>query len=492
MTREDQREGKVVRLSSKTKELLEIDSKHSAGGIFPLPVFIKSGKDSILKDADGKEIIDFICMLSATNLGQCHPKLLQAMTTSMQTSKYRPHEPRRFTLEVPQFDPVGAFTLTNIATKVGDWAEFTRDMCARFGYDKMVGMVSGTEGADAAVKFARKWGIKRKGIPPRDVLVLGVSDNYHGVGSGIWPIMNDMGQASDYGIINENLRNTNPTTGELLKYGCLEDVEQVLAGNHGRVAAIIMECIHGKKRPWPILTTMGHLNKLTSRGASSFEEELNFAIGVRQLCKRYNILFIADEVRMGSGKTGKFLCSDWMGPENKPDMVVMGKSITGGAYPASYIFGNHEVMDLIGGYEPVATFGMAPAAIAATRATLEIIDEEKLVDRATWIGQVWKKETAGWSMPWLDYTTNRGADLGLYLKRTGNPRLTTRRLSMLCLHKGILTYPDGDRVRMGVALNIPEADLLRGMAILKEALLELDDYDEIETGPPMKGVIPEM
>lgn len=95
-------------------------------------------------------------------------------------------------------------------------------------------------------------------------------------------------------------------------------------------------------------------------------------------------------------------------------------------------------------------------------------------------------------MPWLDYTTNRGADLGLYLKRTGNPRLTTRRLSMLCLHKGIFTYPDGDRVRMGVALNIPEADLLRGMAILKEALLELDDYDEIETGPPMKGVIPEM
>lgn len=164
---------------------------------------------------------------------------------------------------------------------MGDWAEFTRDMCTRFGYDKMVGMVSGTEGADAAVKFARKWGIKMKGIPPRDVLVLGVSDNYHGVGSGIWPIMNDMGQSSgkycvncfhlfsyfcsfnvesnsgscaakltsmlDYGITNENLRNTNPKTGELLKYGCLEDFEQVLADLHGRVAAIMMECIHGKK-----------------------------------------------------------------------------------------------------------------------------------------------------------------------------------------------------------------------------------------------------
>ncbi|KAF4150985.1 hypothetical protein CNMCM6069_004792 [Aspergillus lentulus] len=443
------RDGKVVRLSSKTNELLEIDSKHSAGGIFPIPVFIKSGKGSILKDVDGNEIIDFICMLSATNLGQCHPKLLEAMITSMQT-----------------------ITLTNIATKVGDWAEFARDMCTRFGYDKMAGMVSGTEGADAAVKFARKWGIKVKGIPPRDVLVLGVSDNYHGVGSGIWPIMNDMGQSSDYGIVNENLRNTNPKTGELLKYGCLKDFEQVLADVHGRVAAIIMECIHGKK--------------------PSFEEELNFAIGVRQLCKKYNILFIADEVRMGSGKTGKFLCSDWMGPENKPDMVVMGKSITGGAYPASYIFGHNEVMNLVGGYESVATFGMAPAAIAATRATLQIMDEERLVERATWIGQIWKKETADWNMPWLDYTTNRGADLGLYLKRTGSPRHTTRRLSMLCLHKGVLTYPDGDRVRMGVALNIPEADLLRGITSVREALLELEDYDEIETGPPMKGVVPDM
>lgn len=151
----------------------------------------------------------------------------------------------------------------------------------------MVGMVSGTEGADAAVKFARKWGIKVKGISPRDVLVLGVSDNYHGVGSGIWPIMNDMGQSSglfypfvllpvfesvllymypsfskppcnsanfwpflfleDYGIANENLRNTNPATGKLLRYGHLEDFEEVLADVHGHVAAIIMECIHGKR-----------------------------------------------------------------------------------------------------------------------------------------------------------------------------------------------------------------------------------------------------
>ncbi|RAH46666.1 putative acetylornithine aminotransferase [Aspergillus brunneoviolaceus CBS 621.78] len=107
-----------VRLSPETTRLLEIDAQHSAGGVFPLPVLIKSSKGSILKDVDGKEIIDFICMLSATNLGQCQPQLLKAVSDSMKT-----------------------ITLTNIATKVGDWAELTRDMCQRFGDDKMVGMV---------------------------------------------------------------------------------------------------------------------------------------------------------------------------------------------------------------------------------------------------------------------------------------------------------------------------------------------------------------
>ncbi|CAG8907717.1 unnamed protein product [Penicillium egyptiacum] len=449
MTHEKVGDGNVLRLSEKTKELLEIDERYSAGGIFPLPVFIKSGKGSILKDIDGREIIDFISMLSATNLGQCHPKLVEAQIASINT-----------------------ITLTNIATKVGDWAEFAHEMCGRFGFDKMVGVVSGSEGADAAVKFARKWGIKVKGIDPKKTLVLGVSDNYHGVSSGIWPIMNDMGQATDYGVQNENLRNTNPETGKALNYCCVHDFEEVFAAVHNRVAAVIMECIHGK--------------------SPAFEEELNFAIAVRKLCKRYNILFIADEVRMGAAKTGKFLCSDWMGEENKPDMVVMGKSITGGAYPASYILGNNEVMDLIGGYESVATFGMAPQAIALTRATLDIIEKEELLERAAWIGEVWRQETSSWQSPWLDYVTNRGADFGLYLKRTNNPCVTTRKLAMLCLHKGILVYPDGDRLRLGVALNIPESQLRRGIAILKEALDEIDGYDEIETGPPMKGTVPSM
>ncbi|KAL2692446.1 hypothetical protein Neosp_002855 [[Neocosmospora] mangrovei] len=456
--------------SPRVKELLDLEEQYSAGGIFPLPAFIKSGQGSTLKDVDNKEILDFVCMMSATNLGQSQPVVVEAMQQAVQE-----------------------ITLANIATKVAEWPVFCKEMCQRFGYDKLVGMVSGTEGADSAIKFARKWGIKVKGIKAGETLVLGVSDNYHGVSSGVWPIMNDMGQASgmsalpplyslsskeieaqpqshNYGITNENLRNTHPDTGKLLRYGSVQDFEDVLAAHHSRVAAVIMECIHGKK--------------------PTFEEELSFAIGVRKLCQKYNILFIADEVRMGCGKTGKFLCSDWMGPENKPDMVVMGKSITAGAYPASYIMGKAEVMDLIGGYEAVATFGMAPQAIAATRATLRVMDSEKLVERALWIDAVWKEETKSWNYPWVEYITNRGADLGIFLNETEDGRITGRRFGMLCYHKGLLCYPDGNRIRLGVALNITEQEFRKGLAILKEALEEVGEYGEINTGPPMRGIRP--
>ncbi|KAL6352119.1 hypothetical protein LRP88_14561 [Fusarium phalaenopsidis] len=408
----------VPEFSPRVKELLDLEEQYSAGGIFPLPAFIKSGQGSTLKDVDGREILDFVCMMSATNLGQSQPVVVEAMQRAVQE-----------------------ITLANIATKVAEWPEFCKEMCQRLGYDKMVGMVSGTEGADSAIKFVRKWGIKVKGIRPAEVLVL------------------------DYGITSENLRNTHPDTGKLLRYGSVQDFEEVLDAHHGRIAAVIME---------------------------TFEEELSFAIGVRKLCKKYNILFVADEVRMGCGKTGKFLCSDWMGPENKPDIVVMGKSITAGAYPASYIMGKAEVMDLIGGYEAVATFGMAPQAIAATRAALSVMNSEKLVERAHWIDAVWKEETKSWNYPWVEYITNRGADMGIFLNETEDGRITGRKFGMLCYHKGLLCYPDGNRIRLGVALNITEREFRKGLAILKEALEEVGEYDEINTGPPMRGIRPSM
>lgn len=424
-------------LSDDITRLLTTEEEYSVGGFAPVPAFIVRGKGSTLYDINDNKIIDFICAFSATNLGQCHPKMVQTVMAQAQQ-----------------------LTLTNLALHTAAWPDFAKMMCRRFGYDKITAMTSGAEAADTACKIARKWGTQVKGIPPKDLLILGVSENYHGLTSGVWPLMNPDPQRDHYATFNLSMTNRNPVTGQPLRYGFAEDMEECLRSVNGRVAAVIMECIHGR--------------------LPSFAQELEYATQVRQLCKQYHILFIADEVRMGAAKTGRMLCSDWMGPENKPDMITMGKSISGGAYPASYVLGNNNVMSLVGPYESASTFAMSPMGIAVTQTALQIIDEEKLCERALYIQSQWQKTTASWTYPFLDYVTARGADLGVtFNKSQPDPKATPRRVAMICLNYGLLLFPLSGRLRMSLALNITDAEMCAGFAILKRALDEVKLQDEI-------------
>ncbi|KAH7120365.1 pyridoxal phosphate-dependent transferase [Dactylonectria estremocensis] len=421
-------------LSEKTLELLKMEEDYAVGAFGSLPGFMVSGKGSTLVDVDGRELIDFICMFSATNLGHCHPKLVKAVTESVQT-----------------------ITLANMSTHSVQWPLVAKELCTRLGFDKITPMCTGAEAADTACKIARKWGITHKGIPAEDVLVLGTSENYHGLTCGVWPIMEPLDQ-HEYGVFSKNITNIHPGTGKVLRYLHAEDFEAVLSEYHGRVAGVIMECFHGL--------------------APTFEEELDFAKSVRQICKKYNVLFISDEVRQGAGKTGKFLSSEWMGPENKPDMVTMGKSISGGAYPASFVLGSNEVMTLVKPYQSASTFAMAPQANAAVLATLEVIDEEKLIERALYLEAKWKETTATWSIPFVRYYTSRGGDMNLVIDESFKG-VSARRIARLAYQKGALMYSQPGRVRLGVALTITDEEFEKGMAILKETLEEVQDYASI-------------
>lgn len=424
-------------LSHEVVQLLATEDEFSVGGFAPVPAFITRGKGSTLYDVNDNKIIDFISAFSATNLGQCHPRIVQATVEQAQQ-----------------------LTLTNLAYHSKAWPEFAKMMCGRFRYDKICAMTSGAEAADTACKIARKWGTQVKGIPPQDLLILGVSENYHGLTSGVWPLMNPDPQQSQYATFNPSMTNRNPLTGQPLRYGFAEDMEACLKSMHARVAAVIMECIHGR---FP-----------------SFQQELEYAIRVRQLCKKFNVLFIADEVRMGAAKTGRMLCSDWMGPENKPDMITMGKSISGGAYPASYILGNNNVMSLVGTYECASTFAMSPMGIAVTRTSLQIIDDEKLCKRALHLQSEWQAATGSWSYSFVDYITSRGADLNVTFKKGyPDPKVTPRRVAMICLNYGLLLFPLSGRLRMSLALTITDDELHTGFAILKRALDEVTTYNDI-------------
>lgn len=181
---------------------------------------------------------------------------------------------------------------------------------------------------------------------------------------------------------------------------------------------------------------------------------------------------------MGCAKTGKFLSCDWMGSENKPDMITLGKSITGGMYPASYILGQNDVMDLVGPYSVSSTFGKAPAANIAALTALKVYDEEKLLDRAVEIGRKYSEVTSQWKHPFVEYATCRGADACVYIK-AGYGTVTPRRIARLAFQKGVLIYPMGQRLRVSIALTVTDEELAKGLKALEDALDEVELYGEI-------------
>ncbi|KAF9873935.1 hypothetical protein CkaCkLH20_08669 [Colletotrichum karsti] len=432
---------RTLKVSESGRELYNFSQQYSVGGVNLLPVYFDSGKGSRLVDSAGNELIDFICGFSATNLGQCHPIIVEAQVKSAQQ-----------------------ITLANIAGVSASWPRLAKRLCEKFGYDKVTAMTSGAEAADTACKLARGWGIKTKKIDPAEVLVFGTSENYHGTISGVWPLMEQEAGWDLYGTFSGNVTNINPLTGKVLRYLHAEDYAEAFEQMHERVAGVIMEPLHGTSR--------------------SMEEEIEFCIQVRQLCKKYNILYIADEVRMGACKTGKTLSSDWLGPENKPDMIVMGKSISGGAYPASFVLGSDEVLTNVKPYHSLSTIASTPMACAVVEASLDIWETENLPQRALNIHKQWKKEISSWSFPYLRYATAFGADMSLFLNEeyeTREEKITARRLMLLCANKGLLVYPaPRGRVRLGTALTISNEDLLEGFRILREALTELPLYGDIE------------
>ncbi|GFF59753.1 ornithine aminotransferase [Aspergillus udagawae] len=420
-------------LSPRVRKLLELESQFTVGGFEPMPYFFEKAQGSLLWDVDGNRYIDFIGMFSAVNTGHCHPDIQEAV--------------------IEQLKKV---TLLNLSCHTPTFGLFAKRLCTRFCYDKVVAMTSGTEAVDTACKIARKWGIHQKGIPPQECVILGVGGCYHGLGSGVWSLMNGHSlRVKRYGLDSKIQMNTNPRTGEVLEYLDLDRMRTCLEEHKDRVAAVIMECIHGYSQ--------------------DVNEEIRYARGVYDLCKSMNILFIADEVRQGVGKTGKFFSFQHLGHDVKPDIVTMGKSITGGFYPQSFIMGLDAVMASVGPYEMASTYGFTPIGIAAANATIDVIDKENLIERGVSLGNLWKKTVESWNHPLVDYVAQVGADSNLILRE-----VQPSRVAALCMHRGLFVYPKPDGIRLSFAMTMSDELLLEGAAILKGCLDDVDNYGLIE------------
>lgn len=320
-----------------SKEAIELEDKHGAHNYHPLPVVLSKGEGVHVWDVEGKKYYDFLSAYSAVNQGHCHPKIVDALC----------QQAAKLTLTSRAFhnDVLGAYE--QFATKY-------------FNFDKLLPMNTGAEAVETAIKIARKWAYEKKGVRETEAQIVVCENNFHGRTTTIISFSND----------EEARRNFGPYTPGFLKipYDNLEALEETLKNNDS-IAGFLVEPIQGE--------------------AGVYVPSEGFLKRAKEICQKYNVLFIADEVQTGIARTGKLLAVDH--EEVKPDMLILGKAISGGVYPVSAVLANDDVMGVIKPGQHGSTFGGNPLAGVVATAALEVIQEENLAENAEKLGNLFRR-----------------------------------------------------------------------------------------------------
>lgn len=324
-------------LSSKSEVLIEKENKYGAHNYHPLPVVLEKGEGVYVWDVDGKKYFDFLSAYSAVNQGHCHPKIVQAM-----------------------IDQAQKLTLTSRAfynDKLGNYEEY---ITKYFGFDKVLPMNTGAEAVETALKVCRKWAYEVKGIPENQAQIIVCENNFHGRTTTIISFSNDETARKNFGPFTDGFIK--------IEYDNLEALEKALESSR-TIAGFLVEPIQGEAGVY--VPSEGYLAK------------------AKALCEKHNVLFIADEVQTGIARTGKLLA---VHHENvQPDILILGKAISGGVYPVSAVLANDEIMNVIKPGQHGSTFGGNPVAAAVAVAALEVIKEEKLAENAEHLGIILRK-----------------------------------------------------------------------------------------------------
>ncbi|MDR6760106.1 ornithine--oxo-acid transaminase [Flavobacterium sp. 2755] len=324
-------------LSSKSEILIEKENKYGAHNYHPLPVVLERGEGVYVWDVDGKKYYDFLSAYSAVNQGHCHPKIVKAMVDQAQT-----------------------LTLTSRAfynDKLGNYEEY---ITKYFGFDKVLPMNTGAEAVETALKVCRKWAYEVKGIPENQAQVIVCENNFHGRTTTIISFSNDETARKNFGPFTDGFIK--------IEYDNLEALEKALESSKN-IAGFLVEPIQGEAGVY--VPSEGYLSK------------------AKALCEKHNVLFIADEVQTGIARTGKLLA---VHHENvQPDILILGKAISGGVYPVSAVLCNNEIMNVIKPGQHGSTFGGNPVAAAVAIAALEVVKEEKLAENAERLGVILRK-----------------------------------------------------------------------------------------------------
>jgi len=396
------------------------EDKYGAHNYHPLPVVLSKGKGVKVWDVDGKEYYDFLSAYSAVNQGHCHPKILEAMKSQAEILTL---SSRAFHNDV-----------------LGPYCEFVTKF---FGYQRVLPMNTGVEGGETACKLARRWGYDVKGIPKDKARILFAAENFWGRTLAAVSSSTDPSSYGGYGPKMPNF--------DIVPYNDLAALEKTLASNPKEYAAFMVEPIQGE--------------------AGVFVPDEGYLRKAHEICRKYNVLLIADEVQTGCGRTGRMLCSDWDGV--KPDMVVLGKALSGGTYPVSCVLSSDEIILTIKPGEHGSTFGGNPLGCRIGMASLTALKEERMVENAQAMGEVMRANLVGLKSPLVTVVRGKGLLNAIVIKPTQiKGRVVTAWDVCLEMAKnGLLAKPTHDDIiRLAPPLVITEAQVHEASGIIEKSL----------------------
>ena len=403
---------------NRDKEYIEKEKKFGAHNYHPLPVVLSRGEGVYVWDINDKKYYDFLSAYSAVNQGHCHPKILKALNS--QASK---------------------LTLTSRAFHNNVLADYEEYITGLFGYDKVLPMNTGVEGGETANKLARKWGYMKKGIAEDKARIIFANGNFWGRTLAAISSSDDPLSYKGFGPYMPGY--------SLIPYNDLSALEHEFQDTN--VAAFMVEPIQGEAGV--VVPHDGYLK------------------GAQELCTKHNVLFVADEVQTGIARTGRLLACDH--EDVKPDVLILGKAMSGGVYPVSAVFARDEIMLCIEPGEHGSTFGGNPVACAVAMAALDVVKDENLAEKAQHLGEIFRARMEAIDSPLITLVRGKGLLNAVVIKPFGEDK-TAYDVCLKLKDEGLLAkQTHGDIIRFAPPLVITETQLNAACDIIEKVILGL-------------------
>ena len=400
------------------KELMELENKYGAHNYHPLPVVLEKGEGVFVWDVEGKKYFDFLSAYSAVNQGHCHPRIIDTLV--QQASK---------------------LTLTSRAfynSQLGRYEEFVTKY---FGYEKVLPMNTGAEAVETAIKLCRKWAYEKKGLANNSAQIIVCENNFHGRTTTIISFSVDSDAFNNYGPFTPGFI--------VIPYNDADALEKILKENEN-IAGFLVEPIQGE--------------------AGAYVPDDGYLKRCYNLCNQYDVLFIADEVQTGIARTGKLLACDY---ENvHPDILILGKALSGGVYPVSAVLSCGDIMDVMHPGQHGSTFGGNPIAAAVAISALEVIRDEKLAENAFVLGEIFRSEMEKIcaNSDIASFVRGKGLLNALVINNQGHKNLAWD-ICLQLLENGLLAKPTHTNIiRFAPPLVITESQLFECVEIIKRTI----------------------